>query len=91
MIGTVIGAIIGGFIIGALARLIMPGKQNIGCILTTVLGIAGSALGSWICYKLGYDNKNGGFEVVPLLVGIVCAAVLIGLFLSVTGRKTRSR
>lgn len=87
MIGTVIGAIVVGFIIGALARLIMPGKQNIGCILTTILGAIGSALGSWICYKLGYNNKNGGFEVVPFLVGIVCAAILIGMFLTVTGRK----
>ncbi|MEO8749934.1 GlsB/YeaQ/YmgE family stress response membrane protein [Dermatophilaceae bacterium Sec6.4] len=88
MLGTVISAIVVGFIIGALARLIMPGKQNIGCILTTILGAIGSAVGSWICYKLGYDGSNKSFEVVPFLVGIVVAAILIGMFLSVTGRKT---
>ncbi len=91
MIGTLIGAIISGFIIGALARLIMPGKQNIGCIMTTILGIAGSALGSWVCYRLGnYDNKNGGFEVIPFLVGVIVAAVLIAIYLGITGRKVRS-
>ena len=83
-------AIIGGFIIGALARLVMPGKQNLGCIMTTILGIAGSALGSWVCYKLGYDGTGKSFEVIPFLVGVIVAAVLIAIYLGVTGRKVRS-
>ena len=42
MIGTIIGAIVVGLIVGALARLIMPGKQNIGVIMTILLGALGS-------------------------------------------------
>ncbi|MBO1754754.1 GlsB/YeaQ/YmgE family stress response membrane protein [Allobranchiibius sp. CTAmp26] len=90
MIGTVIGAIIGGFIIGALARLVMPGKQNLGCIMTTILGILGSAIGSWVCYRLGYNNNNGGFKVIPFLVGIIAAVILIAIYLGATGRRIRS-
>ena len=50
MIGTILSALIVGLIVGALARLIMPGKQNIGIIMTIVLGALGSFIGSWLTY-----------------------------------------
>ena len=87
MLGTILSAVIGGLIIGGLARLVVPGKQNIGVIMTIVLGIFGSLVGSWLCYHFGYDNANGGFEVVPILVGIVVAVVLIAAYLGLTGRR----
>ncbi|MCZ8382608.1 GlsB/YeaQ/YmgE family stress response membrane protein [Mycobacterium sp. CPCC 205372] len=90
MFWTIISAIIGGLIIGALARLVMPGKQNIGVIMTIVLGVLGSFIGSWACYNLfGYQNEGGGWAVIPFIVGIVVAAILIAIYLAVTGRKTR--
>ncbi|MCV7172414.1 MULTISPECIES: GlsB/YeaQ/YmgE family stress response membrane protein [Mycobacteriaceae] len=90
MFWTIISAIIGGLIIGALARLVMPGKQNIGVIMTIVLGILGSFIGSWACYNLfGYQNSSGGWAVIPFLVGIIVAAILIAVYLGITGRKTR--
>ena len=46
MIGTIISAIVVGLIVGVLARLVMPGKQNIGMIVTIVLGAIGSFLGT---------------------------------------------
>ena len=52
MIGTIIGAIVVGLIVGALARLVMPGKQNIGVVMTVLLGAVGSFLGTWVAYKL---------------------------------------
>ena len=87
MIGTIISAIVVGLIVGALARLVMPGKQNIGVIVTVVLGAIGSFLGTWVSYKLGYSNQNGGFKIIPFLVGIVFAVVLIAAYLGITGRK----
>jgi uncharacterized membrane protein YeaQ/YmgE (transglycosylase-associated protein family) len=89
MIGTIIGAIVVGLIVGALARLLMPGKQNIGVIMTTVLGAVGAFLGSWITYEVGYTNANGGFAIFPFLVGIVVAVALIALYLAITGRSNR--
>ncbi|ORB26691.1 GlsB/YeaQ/YmgE family stress response membrane protein [Mycolicibacterium parafortuitum] len=88
MIGTIIGAIVVGLIIGALARLVMPGKQNIGVLMTIVLGALGSFLGTWLSYQLGYSNSNGGFAIIPFLVGIVVAVVLIAIYVAVTGRRT---
>jgi uncharacterized membrane protein YeaQ/YmgE (transglycosylase-associated protein family) len=46
MIGTIVGAIFVGLIVGALARLILPGRQNIGVIMTILLGALGSFIGS---------------------------------------------
>ncbi len=89
MIGTILGAIVVGLIVGALARLAMPGKQNIGVIMTILLGAVGSFLGSWITYQVGYSNSNGGFAIIPFLVGIVVAAVLIAIYVAITGRSNR--
>jgi uncharacterized membrane protein YeaQ/YmgE (transglycosylase-associated protein family) len=85
---TIISAVIVGLIIGALARLVMPGKQNIGVIMTVVLGVLGSLIGSWVCYNLfGYQNEGGGWAVIPFLVGIIVAVVLIAAYLGITGRR----
>lgn len=91
MIGTIIGAIAIGIVVGALARLVMPGRQNIGVAMTVILGAIGAFLGTWVSYKLGYSNQNGGFKIVPFLVGIVFACVLIGIYLGVTGRRITNR
>ena len=69
MIGTILSALVVGLIVGALARLIMPGKQNIGVIMTIILGALGSFIGTWLTYSLGYSNSNGGWQVIPFLVG----------------------
>jgi uncharacterized membrane protein YeaQ/YmgE (transglycosylase-associated protein family) len=87
MIGTILSALIVGLIVGALARLIMPGKQNIGVIMTILLGALGSFIGSWLTYQLGYQNSNGGWQVIPFLVGIIVAIVLIAIYVGITGRR----
>jgi uncharacterized membrane protein YeaQ/YmgE (transglycosylase-associated protein family) len=91
VIGTIIGAIVVGLIVGVLARLVMPGKQNIGVVMTVVLGAVGSFLGTWVSYKLGYSNQNGGFKIIPFLVGIIFAVVLIAGYLGITGKRGASR
>ena len=89
MIGTIIGAIVVGAIIGALARLVMPGKQSIGVLMTVLLGVVGGLLGSWLTHQFGYANSNGGFEILPFLVGVVAAVVLIAVYVGVAGRSNR--
>lgn len=91
MIGTIVGAIVVGLIVGALARLVMPGKQDIGIVMTTLLGALGSLVGSWLTYKFGYTNANGGFEIIPFLVGIIVAIGLIAAYLGVTRRRHSMR
>jgi uncharacterized membrane protein YeaQ/YmgE (transglycosylase-associated protein family) len=87
MIGTIIGAIIVGAIIGALARLVLPGRQSVSVVVTVILGILGSLIASWLVYQLGYNNENGGFQFVPFLAGVVVAALLIVGYGMATGKK----
>ena len=90
MIGTIVGTIFAGLIIGALARFVMPGRQDIGVIMTILLGAVGSVAGSWITYELGYNNANSGFEVIPFLVGVIVAVILIAAYLGISGRRSRT-
>jgi uncharacterized membrane protein YeaQ/YmgE (transglycosylase-associated protein family) len=92
MIGTIVGAIFVGLIVGALARLILPGRQNIGVVMTILLGAVGSFTGSWVTYRLISTANQGKFELTAFLVGIIVAVVLIAIYVGVTGRRgARSR
>ena len=91
MIGSIILAVVVGAIIGLVARLVMPGKQNIGMIMTVVLGALGGLIGSWVAGSFGYHNANGGIAWIPFLIGVVAAVVLIAIYESLTGRRTRTR
>jgi len=92
MLWTIVTAIIGGLIIGLLARLVLPGKQPIGLLWTVLLGIAGSFLGSWLCWNVfKYNNENGGWQVIPFIVGVAVAALLIAGYVAITKRGARTR
>ena len=91
MIGSIILAIIVGAIIGLVARLVMPGKQNIGMIMTVVLGALGGLIGSWVAGYFGYHNANGGIAWIPFFIGVGAAVVLIAIYESLTGRRSGTR
>lgn len=90
MISTIIGAVIVGAVIGALARLVMPGKQSIGVVMTVLLGVVGGFLGSWITAQFGYHNANGGFAILPFIVGVAAAAALIAVYVRISGGRGTS-
>jgi uncharacterized membrane protein YeaQ/YmgE (transglycosylase-associated protein family) len=87
----VIGFIVAGLVIGALARLIKPGKQNLGLIATLLLGLAGSVIGGVVANLLGTGDI---FElnVLGFIVAVVAAVLLIGIAETLVGRnRTRTR
>ncbi len=85
-----IGFIVAGLIIGALARLMKPGKQNIGLIATLALGLVGSVIGGLIANLLG---TGGIFElnVLGFIVAVIAAVLLIGVAEGVAGKRAHSR
>ena len=91
MIGSIVLALVVGALIGLVARLVMPGRQNVGMIMTVVLGALGGLIGSWAAAKFGYHNANGGIAWIPFFVGVGVAVVLIAIYESLTGRRTRTR
>ncbi|WP_159798328.1 GlsB/YeaQ/YmgE family stress response membrane protein [Puerhibacterium puerhi] len=81
-----IGFIVAGLVIGALARLIKPGKQNLGIIATLLLGLVGSVIGGLVANLLGTGDI---FElnVVGFIVAVIAAVLLIGVAEGLTGRR----
>lgn len=77
MLMTIIWFIIIGAIVGALARLIVPGPNPMGIILTILIGIAGAVVGGVIA------NALGAGSIIAFILSIVVAAVVVAL---VSGR-----
>jgi uncharacterized membrane protein YeaQ/YmgE (transglycosylase-associated protein family) len=76
--------IVAGLIIGALARLIMPGRDPIGIIGTLLIGVVGVILGGILWNALLPNNDNDG---VAVFAGVVVALVLLWLYRRMTYRR----
>ena len=88
-VGAIIGALVIGAIIGPLARLVMPGRQDIGMMATILLGAGGALVGGAI-YNLFGGGETGGIDWIRLFVQVASAAVIIGVWISMKGTKTSS-
>lgn len=83
---AIIGFLVFGLIVGALARLFKPGRQNLGLLGTLVLGVVGSLVGGIVAAAL---DTGDVFElnVLGAVVAIVAAFLLIGAVEAVMGKK----
>ena len=82
-----IGFIVAGLIIGALARLIKPGKQNLSILMTLGLGLVGSIIGGLIASALG-TGDIWELNVLGFVLAVVAAVLLIGFTEGLSARKT---
>ena len=83
----IISAIVVGLIIGALGRLVVPGKQNIPIWLTIVVGIVAALVGSAI---VGSMRDTNGVDWIELIVQVALAAVGVGLVSAIRGGSGRA-
>lgn len=79
-------AIIIGLIVGALAKLIMPGKDPGGIIITILIGIAGSLLASFLGRALGWYTEG---EAAGFIASLLGAILLLWIYRMIVGRRTR--
>ncbi|WP_327043600.1 GlsB/YeaQ/YmgE family stress response membrane protein [Microbispora sp. NBC_01189] len=86
-IESILGAIIIGAIIGAVGRLLLPGRQPIGWVLTIVVGIVAALIGTAIAQVMGVDTTPG-IDWIELVMQVVLAVVGVGI---VAGLKRGSR
>jgi uncharacterized membrane protein YeaQ/YmgE (transglycosylase-associated protein family) len=84
---TVLSALILGLILGPLARLIVPGRQEISLVMTVLIGAAGALVGAVV---VGSVSDRSGFNALALLTGVLAAVVLVVLYGLVFGRKGRA-
>jgi uncharacterized membrane protein YeaQ/YmgE (transglycosylase-associated protein family) len=85
----IISAIVIGLVIGALGRLVVPGRQAIPIWLTLLIGIVAAFVGGFIASALGYANSNGGFPWILLLIQVAVAAIGVAIAANAYGRKRR--
>ena len=86
----IIGFLVFGLVVGALARLIKPGKQNLSIVMTLVLGVVGSLIGGFVAKFFGTGDY---FELnfLGAIVAIVAAVLLIGVAEGVSGGRRSVR
>lgn len=73
----IIWSIIVGFIVGWIAKLIMPGAEHLGLIWTTVLGIAGSLVGGLIARLFSKPEPGASFHPAGFIMSIIGALILL--------------
>jgi uncharacterized membrane protein YeaQ/YmgE (transglycosylase-associated protein family) len=75
--------VIGG-IAGGIAKLLMPGKDPGGCLITIILGIAGAVLAGWLGHLLHWYEPGEGASFVG---AVVCAFIILAIYRIVAGRR----
>ena len=85
----IIGLIVVGLIIGALARLIKPGKQRLSLVATLVLGIVGAIIGGVIGHLFNRNTSIWELNIVGFIIAVIAAVLLIGVAESLSGGKSR--
>ncbi len=74
-----------GLVVGAVAKLLMPGKDPGGCIITTLLGIAGSAVGAYLGQAMGLYRVG---EPAGFIGAVLGAMILLLIYRLVLGKRS---
>lgn len=80
----IIGWIVIGGIAGAIAKLLMPGRDPGGCIITILLGIAGALVAGWLARATGLFGSDWKAGFVGAIVG---AFILLAIYRMIAGRR----
>lgn len=80
----ILGWIIIGGIAGGIAKLLMPGRDPGGCIITVLLGIAGAFIAGWLGQSVGWYDAGEGAGFVAAIVG---AFIILAIYRLVAGRR----
>ena len=81
-----VGAIVLGIVAGYLGRLLMPGRDKMGFILTTLLGLGGAVVGFLVFTELLGIGDNAMFDLGGLIGAIIGTMILLGVYRAVVGR-----
>jgi uncharacterized membrane protein YeaQ/YmgE (transglycosylase-associated protein family) len=86
-LGTIISWAVFGLIVGLIARFLYPGRQPMGLLMTMLLGIAGSLLGGFISWGVGFHPEDGPFRGAGWIMSIVGSVLVVwlGLFAASKG------
>lgn len=86
MLWNILMWILGGAVVGILARAVLPGKQNISMAATIILGIIGAVVGGFIANAIGVGDTNG-IDWIKLIISVIVAAAAVTVYGSIAGKK----
>jgi uncharacterized membrane protein YeaQ/YmgE (transglycosylase-associated protein family) len=75
-----------GLVAGAIAKLIMPGRDPGGCIVTILLGVAGAALAGFLGHSMGWYDQGDGAGLIAAILG---ALIILFIYRLIAGRRRR--
>ena len=76
---SIIWAIVIGFIVGLVAKFLMPGRDPGGFIVTTLLGIVGAVVASWIGQAMGFYTEGQGAGFIASVIGAIIVLFVYNL------------
>lgn len=92
MIGFIISLLVIGLIAGALARLLVPGKQDLSILATIVIGVIGSFVGGFLGYLLlGHDFDEGAFQPAGIIGSVIGAVIVLLVYTKVINKNVTTR
>lgn len=77
-----------GLVAGIVAKLLMPGRDPGGCIVTSLIGIAGALLGGFLASALGFGGVSA-WDLRSFVVAVIGAILLLVIYRALSGRRTR--
>ena len=86
---VILGFLIVGLIAGAIAKMILPGRQGGGWLITLVLGIVGAILGGWIGSLIFGGGLGDFFDIRTWLLAILGSVIVLLIYGAVAGRRSR--
>ncbi len=85
--GTILVFVVVGLLAGLLAKLVMPGRDPGGLIVTTLIGIAGAFIGGMVVQLLGSGAGVTGINIWSILVATLGAVILLAIYRMFAGRR----
>lgn len=83
---SILGTLIIGFLAGLVAKLLMPGRDPKGFIITIVLGVVGAFLATWLGREIGWYHEG---EAAGFIGAVVGAFIILAIYRLVLGRQAR--